>query len=75
MNEYLRYSRVVGKKYNLFECVRITNVKRVYSYLENGVHLLDVYSGKNKNNKPTLVFLFYKEDTKEIYKKWCEQNG
>lgn len=75
MNEYLRYSKVVGAKYNLFECVRITNLKQVYFYLENGIQLLDVYSGKDKNNKPTLVFLFYKEDTKEIYEKWCKQNG
>ena len=75
MNEYLRYSKVVGAKYNLFECVRITNLKQVYFYLENNIQLLDVYSGKDKAGKPVLVFLFYKKDTKEIYEKWCKQNG
>lgn len=75
MNEFLRYSKIVGEKYNLFECVRITNLRQVHFYLENGATLLDVYSGWGKNKKPTLVFLFYKNDTKELYEKWSKQNG
>ena len=75
MSEFLRYSKIAGEKYNLFECVRIIYIPQVVFYLEHDVPLLDVYSSKDKKTgKPILVFLFKKEDTKDIYKLWCEEN-
>lgn len=75
MSEFLRYSKIIGERYNLFECVRIVSLPQVIFYIENDIPLLDVYSSKDvKTGRKILVFLFKKEDTKEIYEEWCKKN-
>lgn len=73
-NNVLRYSKLTGRYFNLFETVRILNTAQTTFYVSKGVFPLDVYVSKDfKNNRDVLVFLFSKEDTKELYDEWCSR--
>lgn len=73
-NNVLRYSKLTGRYFNLFETVRILNTTQATFYVTKGVLPLDVYASKDfKNNRDVLVFLFSKEDTKELYNEWCSR--
>ena len=72
MEDYKRRSRFTGKYYNLFESVRILNLKQATAYIDNGIMPLDIYTSRDENNKPVLVFLFDREETKEVYDLWCK---
>lgn len=71
MDEYLRYSRLTGKKYNVFDCVRIYNLGQSMAYMNNGVLPVDIKIGKDRDGeKSILVFYFIKEETKDVYDLW-----
>lgn len=54
------------------EVVRIVNPKQYILYIKNGVFPIDVYpSIDEKTNKDILAMVFLKENTSEVYKKWC----
>lgn len=72
MEDYTRKSRITGKYFNLFESVRILNLKQVTAYIDNGIMPLDIYTSRDENNKPVLVFLFDREETKKVYDLWCK---
>lgn len=71
MEQFFRYSRITGKRYNLFETVKIVNLLQSMSYISAGVLPVDISISKNTDGKPCFVFLFVKEETKEVYDKWC----
>lgn len=64
-------SNFTGKTYDPANAVRILNMQQVAAYLNYGVNLIDLYSSKDKNGKPILVFIFNREETKEAYDLWC----
>lgn len=47
--------------------IEIVNVKQASMYIKNGVKPIDLYYGRDR-----LVFLFNKEETREVYDKWCK---
>ena len=54
------------------EIVRIINPKQYLSYIKHGVYPIDMYSSMDeKTNNIILAMIFLKEDTSEVYKKWC----
>ena len=75
MEEYLRYSRLTGKKYNVFECVKIYNMNQAMAYFDNGVLPVDIKIGENKSTgKPIFIFYFIKEETKDVYEAWINHS-
>ena len=54
------------------EVVRIVNPKQSLLYIKNGVYPIDMYvSIDEKTNNSILAMVFLKEDTYEVYQKWC----
>lgn len=74
--EILRYSKLTGRYYNFVGTVRILNTAQATFYMSKDVFPLDIYISKDfKNNRKVLVFLFSREDTKELYDEWCSRVG
>lgn len=74
--ETLRYSRLTGRYFNIFGTVRILNTAQATFYMSNDVFPLDVYVSKDfKNNRNVLVFLFSRDETKDLYDEWCSRVG
>lgn len=72
-NVYYKTSSVTGKTYDLFSVIRILNVAQSAFYEANGVKFVDLeISADRKSGRPVWVFLYNRDDTKEVYKKWCD---
>ena len=73
MEEYIKISKLTGKRYNIFDpnIVRIFNMRQVAYYLSQDLIPLDVCVSEDKNGKKILVYLYYKNDTKEAFDCWC----
>lgn len=69
-------SDVTGKKYKPRQVVRILNVYQATYYISRGVLPVDLYSSADyRTGEPRLVFLFNREESKDIYDAWCKRNG
>lgn len=68
---YYKKSCITGRKYDLFNCVRILNLRQVCRYIELNTPIEDIEVGKDKNGNPCLVFLFDRNLSKDAYDKWC----
>lgn len=65
-------SNVTGKTYSSLNVVRIVNPKQAAAYMYHGALLVDVYSSYDPDkDSHVLVYLFNREDTRELYRKWC----
>ena len=54
------------------DVVRIVNQKQVLLYAKNNVYPIDMYTSiDDKTNNTILVMIYLKEDTSDVYKKWC----
>ena len=54
------------------EVVRIVNPKQQLLYIKNRVYPIDIYTSiDDKTDNAILAMVFLKEDTIEVYKKWC----
>lgn len=74
MTEYWKRSPVTGKKYNYFsdDIVRIGNIYQSMAYISNGANPIDIYTSRNrKTGEPILIFVFDRNDTKQLYDLWC----
>lgn len=70
--ECLVKSHISQDEYNLFSCVKIVNIQQACAYMENGIYPVDIKpSIDTKTNKRCVVFLFDKNESKEVYDKWC----
>ena len=50
----------------------LVNIKQQIAYMSAGVYPVDMYvSIDDKTNNSIIVMIFLKEDTKEVYQKWC----
>lgn len=48
------------------------NPKQSLLYIKNGVYPIDMYASiDDKTNNSILAMVFLKEDTADVYKKWC----
>ena len=60
------------REYDLFSCVKIVNIQQACAYMDNGVYPVDIKTSiDNKTNKRCVVFYFDKNESKEVYDKWC----
>lgn len=60
------------RDYNLGEVIRIVNPKQCLLYIKSGVYPIDMYTSiDERTNNAVLVMIFLKEETTEVYKKWC----
>lgn len=65
-------SNFTGKTYDPNKAVRILNMHQAAAYMNNGVTLIDLWPSKDvKTGKPILVFIFDREESKEVYDLWC----
>lgn len=59
--------------YLLKDVVRIVNPKQQLLYVKNEIYPIDMYTSiDNKTGNNIIVMIFLKEDTSEVYKKWCD---
>lgn len=47
--------------------VNIINTKQAMLYIKHGIKPLDIYADNNK-----LIYVFSKDQTKELFNKWCK---
>ena len=67
-------SNITGKTYKASTVVKILNIQQIIAYLKYGVELIDLYPSVDRvTNKPVLVALFNREDSKEAYDLWCKR--
>lgn len=60
------------RDYTPHEVVRIVNPKQYLLYIKNEVYPIDMATSlDDKSNNVILAMVFLKEDTTEVYKKWC----
>lgn len=65
-------SNLKPRSYTQNEVVRIVNQKQYLTYIKNGVYPIDMYASiDEKTDNTILAMIFLKEDTSEVYKKWC----
>lgn len=65
-------SNLKPRSYTQNEVVRIVNQKQYLTYVKNGVYPIDMYASiDEKTDNTILAMIFLKEDTSEVYKKWC----
>lgn len=61
-----------ARDYLPHEVVRIVNMKQALLYIKSGIYPIDIYTSiDDKTNNAILAMVFLKEDTAEVYKKWC----
>lgn len=75
MEEYFKRSALTGREYNVFDgVITIVNPLQAAFYVANGVDILDVQLSKDrKSERPILIYLFKREETKEVFDLWCKQ--
>lgn len=61
-----------ARDYLPHEVVRIVNMKQCLLYIKSGVYPIDIYASiDDKTDKAILAMVFLKDDTTDVYKKWC----
>lgn len=70
------HSDVTGKDYLPKDVVRLLNIYQATYYISRGILPVDLYSSADyKTGQPRLVFLFNRQESKNIYDAWCHRNG
>ena len=60
------------RNYSIHEVVRIVNPKQYLLYIKNRVYPIDMYTSIDEDtDNIILAVVFLKEDTTDVYKKWC----
>ena len=68
-------SELTGKEYSLKNCVRIVNPLQCMFYWLSGLLPIDIYPSIDyKSGKPILVFIYDRQESKELYERWCEHD-
>lgn len=71
MNEIT--SEVTGKTYDPTKAVRILNTLQAAKYMKRRCFPLDIYPSIDfKTGQDVLVYIFDREQSKELYSLWCE---
>ena len=62
-----------GKLYYASDAIRILDPFQATLYWSNGIEPLDIYPSRHyATNKPLLVFVFNRAETKDVFDKWCK---
>lgn len=62
------YSEIFNNEYSTEDTVKIVNTRQAGLYIKNNVPLVDLFWSKN-----ALVFVFNREESKEVYDLWCKR--
>ncbi len=62
------YSEIFNNEYSTEDTVKIVNTRQAGLYIKNNVPLADLFWSKN-----ALVFVFNREESKEVYDLWCKR--
>lgn len=60
------------RPYTIDEVVRIVNPKQRDLYVKYEVYPIDIYPSVDKDGKDITVYIFLKEETQDLYQKWCK---
>lgn len=59
--------------YLLKDVVRIVNPKQQLLYIKNDIYPIDIYTSiDDKTGNSIIVMIFLRQETSEVYKKWCD---
>ena len=58
------------RDYHQKEVYRIVNYKQAKLYIKNRVFPIDMYASIDKNNNDVIVYVFLRDETKELYQLW-----
>lgn len=62
-----------GKEYYANDALRILDPKQAALYWNYGIEPLDIYPSRDfKTNKSLIVFVFKRNETKEVFDLWCK---
>ena len=65
-------SEVTGKTYDPKKVVRILNMQQACKYIKARCYPLDIYPSIDfKTGNDVLVYLFDRDQSKELYRLWC----
>ena len=65
-------SEITGKTYDPAKCVRILNSLQACKYIKAQCFPLDIYTSiDQKTGQDVLVFLFDRNESKDLYTAWC----
>lgn len=74
--QFFKISDVTGRKYDIFDTVRILNVKQAAFYSSSGLELLHIELSKDRRTEePVYVFYFSRSGSKPIYDQWCRRRN
>lgn len=60
-------------KYDKSKTISILNARQAAFYWNNGLQPIDIFPSRDMiTNAPVMVFVFNREDTKELFNQWCE---
>lgn len=58
------------RDYSENEIYRIINPKQARLYIKNRVFPIDLYTSIDKNDNDVIVYVFLREETKDLYQAW-----
>lgn len=65
--------RFSNKEYYANEAIRILDPQQAALYWAHGIEPLDIYSSRDyKTGKALIVFVFKRDETKEVFDLWCK---
>lgn len=68
-------SALTGKEIDPRKMVRILNIYQATYYISRGVMPEQLYSSSDfRTCEPRLVFLFDREQSRDVYDAWCKRN-
>ena len=70
MKKDLIETNLYSRDYTEKEVYRIINPKQAKLYIKNRVFPIDMYASIDKNNNDVIVYVFLRDETKELYQLW-----
>ena len=60
------------RNYTRNEVYRIINPKQIRLYIKNNVYPIDMYASYDDKGNDVTVYVFLREETKDLYQAWLE---
>lgn len=67
-------SNLHPRSYTEKEVCRIVNVVQAMFYMKNKVYPIDIYPSMTVDGKNIIVYIFLKDETKELYERWLRHD-
>ena len=67
-------ARFSNREYKAKDCIKILDPFQAASYWCNGVEPVEIYPSRDyTTGKPLLVYVFKRDETKEVFDLWCKR--